>query len=81
VTWENALRLLVIIGMGFGAWNAWKALPEAVVVNGRKYYPQPDGSYRTIWGRRAKDPAVLEALARADKNKDKATVLERARSK
>jgi hypothetical protein len=62
---EPWIRLLVLIAMVAGAWRAWKAMPKPVKHEGRKYYPQPDGSFRTIWGRRVRDPALLAALGAA----------------
>jgi hypothetical protein len=63
--WEQWLRLLAIVAMAAGAWRAWKTMPKPVEFEGRKYYPLPDGGFRTAWGRRIKDPAILAALAPA----------------
>jgi hypothetical protein len=59
------LRLFVVVGLAYGAWTSWKRLPVPVRLNGRRYYPQPDGGFRTLWGRRVRDPALLAALKRA----------------
>jgi hypothetical protein len=64
--WEQWLRLFVLISMVIGAWNAWKKMGKPVRLNGKRYYRQPDGSYRTVWGRPVKDPAVRQALAEGD---------------
>ena len=63
--WEPWIRLFVLVAMVTGAWRAWKAMPKPVLYGRRKYYPQPDGSFRTIWGRKVKDPAILSALGQA----------------
>lgn len=60
--WDQWLRLFVIVAMTAGAWRAWKTLPKPLKLGGRRYYPQPDGSFTTIWGRPVKDPAILAAL-------------------
>ena len=58
--WIDVLRLLAAIGMGYGAWAAYKSV--VVVKHGRRYYRQKDGNYRTFWGRRVRDPALVTAL-------------------
>jgi hypothetical protein len=59
---EQWIRLFVLIAMVAGAWRAWRAMPKPLQHQGRRYYPQPDGSFRTAWGRRVRDPAILAAL-------------------
>lgn len=59
------LRLAVVFSLAYGAWTSWKRLPTPVRLNGRRYYPQPDGSFCTLWGRRVCDPALLAALKSA----------------
>lgn len=63
--WETALRLFAIVGMAVGAWESWRAMPKPTVVRGRRYYRQPDGSYRSAWGLRVRDPALLAAIEEA----------------
>lgn len=65
--WEVALRLFASLGMAIGAWEAWRALPKPTKVNGRRYYRQPDGSFRTAWGLRVRDPALLAAIEQAER--------------
>lgn len=61
--WIDWLRLLSAAGMAYGAWRAWKARPKPVVLERRRYYPYPDGVWRTFWGLPVRDEAVLAALA------------------
>lgn len=62
---ETGLRLLVVVGLAYGAWQSWKALGRPVVVDGRRYFRQPDGSYRTFWGGRVRDPDLVRRIAEA----------------
>lgn len=62
--WDQWLRLFVILAMMAGAWRAWKTLPRPLKLEGRRYYPQSDGGFTTIWGRPVRDPAILAALER-----------------
>jgi hypothetical protein len=64
VDWVDVLRLLAIIGMAIGAWESYRKLPPKTVLNGKRYYRQPDGRFTSIWGRRVKDPAVAAELER-----------------
>lgn len=52
----DVLRVLFLIGMVYGAWSSYKALPKPIMIDGRRAYRQPDGSYRTWWGGRIKVP-------------------------
>lgn len=68
MTWVDWLRLAALLAMGVGGWRSWKALPPPTVVGRRRYYRQPDGRFYTLFGRRARDPALLAALeAKASK--------------
>lgn len=59
--WTDVLRLVTVIAMAWGAWQSWKALPKPTIIDGRKCYRQPDGSYRTLWGRRVAVPEGVKA--------------------
>ena len=61
---DLVLRLLAIVGVGWFLWQGFRRTQKRIVHAGRRYYRQPDGSFRTIWGRRVTDPAVLAALER-----------------
>jgi hypothetical protein len=60
--WEVALRVLVFFSLAAGAWTAWKRLPPPIRVRRKRYYRQPNGTFRTIWGRRARDPDLVTRL-------------------
>mgnify|MGYP006976737582 CR=1 FL=1 len=62
--WIDWLRVLFIIGMGYGAWEAYRKMPPKIRLNGRSYYRLPDGGFATPWGRRVKDPAIVAELDR-----------------
>lgn len=62
VEWIDLVRLLALLGMAYGARQAWKALPAPVVHDGRRYRRGPDGVWRGFWGGRVRDAAVLAAL-------------------
>lgn len=62
----DLLRLGVVAGLAYGAWRGWKALPTPVVFEGKRYYRQPDGTYRTLFGRRVRNPDLLLILSAAD---------------
>lgn len=62
--WTDILRLLVVIGMAYGAWAAFKNLPPAALYQGKRYYRQADGSFRTLWGQKVRDPVILRGLER-----------------
>lgn len=61
-TWIDGLRVLVVIGLAWGAYQGIKNRPPAVRHNGKKYYPLPDGRFASAWGIVAKDPVVIAAL-------------------
>lgn len=63
----DLLRMGVVVGLAYGAWRGWKALPPPVVFEGKRYYRQPDGTYRTLFGRRVQNPSLMLALSAADK--------------
>lgn len=67
----DLLRLVVIVGLIYGAWRSWKALPSPIILEGKRYYRQPDGTYRTIGGRRVRDRELIIALAAADNERSK----------
>ncbi len=60
---DQWLRLITVIGLVIGAWRAFKATGKPTRFEGRNYYRQEDGSYRTLWGRRVKDEETQNALA------------------
>ncbi len=62
--WSDALRLLAVVGLAYGAWQGWRAMPRRIVVARRSYYRQPDGRFATTWGRRVRDPALAAELER-----------------
>ena len=62
----DLLRLVVIVGLAYGAWRGWRALPSPVILEGKRYYRQPDGTYRTLGGRRVRSRELIIALAAAD---------------
>lgn len=70
--WTDIFRLIAIVGMSYAAWVQYQRMPKATIVNGKRYYPQPDGSIRTLWGRRVRDPAVLAAFERQAKSETQA---------
>jgi hypothetical protein len=59
------LRLFSVVATACAVWSLWRARPKPVLIDGRSYYRQPDGGWRTVWGRRVRDPALLDALAAA----------------
>ncbi|MBX3592923.1 hypothetical protein [Sphingomonas sp.] len=63
--WVDALRLLSIVGLSYGAWQGWRRRPPALRHAGRAYYRLADGRYCTRWGRVVTDPATLAALSAA----------------
>lgn len=65
MNWEMASRVFVVVSMAGGAWAAWKNLPKPVRLDGRKYYPQPNGGYATVWGMIVRDAALIERLKAA----------------
>lgn len=66
---DQWLHLIVLIFMVVGAWNAWKAMGKPVRLEGRRYYRQSDGSYRTIWGRPVKNPEIAAALTELERQR------------
>ena len=58
------LRVLAIVGMAAGAWNSWKALGTPLVRGGKRWYLQPDGSYRRWYGGRSLTLAEIDHLDR-----------------
>lgn len=67
----DLLRLVMIVGLAYGAWRGWRALPPPVILEGKRYYRQPDGTYRTLGGRRVRNPEIMLALAAADNERSK----------
>lgn len=63
--WADGLRLLVVIGMGYGAYVNFKRRPRPFRYEGRACYPLPDGRFCTRWGRIIRDPQLEEALRQA----------------
>lgn len=63
MNWIDALRLISVIGLSYGAWQAWRRRPPAIVHEGRKYHDLGDGRFATPWGRVIKDPALIAALS------------------
>ena len=63
---DAGLRLLVVVGLACGAWRSWKALGHSVRLDGRRYYRQPDGTYRTFWGGRVRDPSLMRRIEEVD---------------
>lgn len=62
--WIDRLRLLALIGMACGAWEAYRKMPPGIRLDGRHHCRLPDGGFATIWGRRLKDPAITAELER-----------------
>lgn len=56
------LRLLAVFGTALGAWQSWKALGVPVVAGGKRWYRQPDGTFRRWYGGRARSREELDAL-------------------
>lgn len=66
LSFEFWLRLLVLVSLVLGAWQAWKAQRPPLRIEGKRYYRQPDGSYRTLWGWRIRDPELVRRLREMD---------------
>lgn len=67
----DLLRVGVVVGLAYGAWRGWKALPTPVVFDGKRYYRQLDGTYRTLFGRRVRNPELVLALSAAENERTK----------
>ncbi len=63
-TWIDGLRLLVVVGMFYGAWQGYKNRPPTYRHDGKKYLALPDGRFANAWGLVLKDPVAIEALRR-----------------
>ena len=55
--WSDVLRLFALVGVAHGAWPGFQRMPLRTMHNGKGYYSQEDGTFRSFWGRRVKDPA------------------------
>lgn len=67
----DLLRAGVVAGLAYGVWRGWKALPSPVILEGKRYYRQPDGTYRTLLGRRVRNSGLLSTLAALDNARSK----------
>ena len=67
--WVDILRLITVAALAYGAVRSFRNRPPVRILNGQRYYRQPDGSYRTIWGRRIKDAATIAELDRLSDGK------------
>jgi hypothetical protein len=63
--WTDWLRLAAIIGMGLGAYRAFKALGQPFRFEGKTYRRNADGAFTTRWGLPVRDPALVARLAEA----------------
>ena len=63
--WFDILRILAVAGMTWGAWDVWLKMPPAIALGGKRFYRHPDGTFRTLWGRRARDENLLAQLEAA----------------
>lgn len=57
--WTTVLRVLFIIAMVVGTWRSIKAMGRPVMYEGRRYYRQPDGSFRRWYGGSRKQPSEI----------------------
>jgi len=53
------LKILTLVFLSIGAWRSVRAMGRPVRFEGRRYYRQPDGSYRRWYGGRAKPPEEI----------------------
>jgi hypothetical protein len=67
--WVDVLRLITVAALAYGAWRTFRNRPPVRTLHGRRYYRQPDGSYRTIWGGRVKNAATIAELDRLSDEK------------
>ena len=63
--WYLWLKHAAFMTMLWGAYVSFRKRPRALRYGGKVYYPMPDGRFCTRWGRIIRDPALLEALAKA----------------
>lgn len=53
------LKVAALIFMALGAWRSFKAMGTPVRFEGRRWYRQPDGSYRRWYGGRGRSAAEV----------------------
>ena len=62
--WWDILRIVALIGLVMGGWNAFKNLPPSVKYQGKRYFRHEDGMFRRWSGRRVKDVVLIAELER-----------------
>lgn len=62
MNWIQGLRLLVLAGLAWNAWDGFRRLPRPLRLGSRRYYRREDGRWYTVWGRLVDDPVLEQAL-------------------
>jgi hypothetical protein len=63
------VRVAMIVGFAALAVQAWK-YRKPFRIDGRRYYGQADGSFKTAWGRTVTDPAMIDELTRQQSERE-----------
>jgi hypothetical protein len=59
---DLGMRLLALAALSAATYRIWRMVKSPVVVDGKRYYHQPDGTYRTLWGKRITDGELISRV-------------------